>query len=89
MSNQEEQDMVMPITSHEEGEEEEEEGEEFIETSDEEESDMEDDSDFQDLLAQLLVSEEGQTVGTSLANICKHMEVQNKLIVKLISQLKN
>ena len=84
MSNQEEeQEMNMPIMTQEEEDE-------LIETSDEEdESDMEDDSDFQDLLAQLLVSEEGQTVGTSLANICKHMEVQNKLLVKLITQLKN
>jgi hypothetical protein len=84
MSNQEEeQDMTMPIMTQEEEDE-------LIETSDEEdESDMEDDSDFQDLLAQLLVSEEGQTVGSSLATICKHMEVQNKLLVKLITQLKN
>lgn len=82
MSNQdEEQDIVMPMMTEEE--------DELIETSDEDESDMEEESDFQELLAELLVSEDGQTVGTSLSNICKHMEVQNKLLVKLITQLKN
>ena len=83
MSNQEEeQDIVMPMMSQEEEDE-------LIETSEEDESDMEEDTDFQELLAELLVSEDGQTVGTSLSNICKHMEVQNKLLVKLITQLKN
>lgn len=84
MSNQEEeQQMIMQTMTQEEEDE-------LVETSDEEEeSDMEDEDDFQDLLAQLFVSEDGQTVGTSLANICKHMEVQNKLLVKLLTQLKN
>jgi len=56
---------------------------------DEEDSDDEEEDDFGDLLVKLMVSEEGQTVGESMAQLSKQMEMQNKLLVKLITQLKN
>ena len=43
--------------------------------------------DFGGFLANLLVSEEGESVGVTLAKIAQHMEMQNKLLVKLVTHL--
>ena len=54
------------------------------EEDDEEELEMFDPQELMDCLR----SDEGQTVGDSLALIAKSMETQNKLLVKLVSHLK-
>ena len=53
------------------------------------------DSEFEDnsldrlgnLLSSVLVNEEGETVCSSLVNISRQLEVQNKIMIKLLSQL--
>jgi hypothetical protein len=68
----------------------EEEEEEDIELGDEEEYDEEDDDMGFDLGAALepfLATEDGQTVATALVTIGKHMEMQNKILVKILSKL--
>ena len=54
------------------------------EEEDEEELEMFDPQELMDCLR----SDEGQTVGDSLALIAKSMETQNKLLVKLVTHLK-
>ena len=62
---------------------------------DEDEGDMdEDEGDFMDmgsLLTSLLTTEDGDNVCTALVNIGaiinKHMETQNKILVKMLSRL--
>ena len=66
---------------------------------DELEGDIYDDSDidseFEDnsldrlgnLLSSVLVNEEGETVCSALVNISRQLEVQNKIMIKLLSQL--
>jgi hypothetical protein len=61
-----------------------EEEEEVIDLQDEEEDE---EMDFGGFLANLLVSEEGESVGVTLAKIAQHMEMQNKLLVKLVTHL--
>ena len=39
------------------------------------------------LLSSVLVNEEGETVCSSLVNISRQLEVQNKIMIKLLSQL--
>ena len=68
--------------------EEEEEEDTELEEGEEEEYD-EDDMGF-DLGAALepfLATEDGQTVATALVTIGKHMEMQNKILVKILSKL--
>jgi len=68
----------------------EEEEEEDIELGDEEEEYDEDDDMGFDLGAALepfLATEDGQTVATALVTIGKHMEMQNKILVKILSKL--
>lgn len=53
------------------------------------------DSEFEDnsldrlgnLLSSVLVNEEGETVCSALVNISRQLEVQNKIMIKLLSQL--
>jgi len=66
---------------------------------DELEDDIYDDSDidsvFEDnsldrlgnLLSSVLVNEEGETVCSSLVNISRQLEIQNKIMIKLLSHL--
>jgi hypothetical protein len=61
--------------------------EEIIDLQDEDEDDEEGDLDFGGLLANLLVSEEGDSVGVSLSKIAQSLEMQNKLLVKLVTHL--
>lgn len=63
------------------------------EEGEDDEFDMEEDEDedgFMDmggLLSQTLADEEGNTVCSALVNIGKQLEMQNKILVKIMSQL--
>ena len=59
-------------------------------------TDDEDDNMFEDepymmdmggLLSSVLVTEEGDTVCSALVNISRQMEVQNKILIKMLSQM--
>ena len=58
-------------------------------------TDIELDSQFEDnsldrlgnLLSSVLVNEEGETVCSSLVNISRQLEIQNKIMIKLLSHL--
>ena len=66
----------------EEPEEAEEDGE------DEEDFEFEDDGmDLGAVLEPFLATEDGQTICTALVSISKHMENQNKILIKILSQL--
>ena len=43
--------------------------------------------DFGAMLEPFLATEDGQTVCTALVTISKHMEMQNKILVKILTQL--
>jgi len=71
-----------------------EEAEEDIEMGDEEEEeevdedyDEEDGFDLGAVLEPFLATEDGQTICTALVTISKHMEMQNKILVKILTQL--
>jgi len=74
--------------------EKEEEEEEDIEMGDEEvdedygeEEEEEDGFDLGAVLEPFLATEDGQTICTALVTISKHMEMQNKILVKILTQL--
>jgi hypothetical protein len=67
---------------------------EDVDVEDEDEFDEEDEEGFMDmggLLTSLLTTEDGDNVCTALVNIGailnKHMETQNKILVKLLARL--
>jgi hypothetical protein len=72
-----------------------EEAEEDIEMGDEEEEEEvdedydeeEDGFDLGAVLEPFLATEDGQTICTALVTISKHMEMQNKILVKILTQL--
>jgi hypothetical protein len=70
---------------------EEEEPEMDIDLGDEdEEGEYEDEEmgfDLTSALEPFLATEDGQTVATALVTIAKHMEMQNKILVKMLSKL--
>ena len=43
--------------------------------------------DFGAMLEPFLATDDGQTVCTALVTISKHMEMQNKILVKILTQL--
>ena len=56
--------------------------------------DEEGDFDFEDegmdlgaVLEPFLATEDGQTIATALVSISKHMENQNKILIKILSQM--
>ena len=69
------------------------------ELSDEEEisdDDEEDDVMFEDegtdiatLMTSMLATEEGDTICTALVNIAQQLQTQNKILIKMLSQMKN
>jgi hypothetical protein len=67
--------------------------EEDIEMGDEEEEEVDEDYDEEDgfdlgaVLEPFLATEDGQTICTALVTISKHMEMQNKILVKILTQL--
>lgn len=66
-----------------------------LELSDEEDEDEDEDEDlemnpFMDmnvLLTSVLSNEEGDTVCSALTNISRQLEVQNKILIKMLSQM--
>jgi hypothetical protein len=55
-----------------------------------EEGDFDFEDDGMDLAAVLepfLATEDGQTIATALVSISKHMENQNKILIKILSQM--
>jgi hypothetical protein len=63
---------------------------EFEEDGDEE-MDFGEDGDLGELLTSLLTTEDGDNVATALVNLnatlAKHLETQNKILVKILSKL--
>lgn len=87
-------------TQPEEDEIEIEEGEIVTEDEDEEELTMTDDEEdeelFEDnevdvptLMTSLLATEDGDTICTALVNIGLQLQTQNKILIKMLSQMKN
>lgn len=70
-----------------------------VEEPEEEDEDMEDDDEFDDdefddedmdlgaILEPFLATEDGQTIATALVSIAKHMENQNKILIKMLTQM--
>jgi len=52
-----------------------------------EEEEEEDGFDLGAVLEPFLATEDGQTICTALVTISKHMEMQNKILVKILTQL--
>ena len=60
-----------------------------------EEGEEDEDGDYEEemgfdlgaVLEPFLATEDGQTICTALVTISKHMEMQNKILVKILSQL--
>lgn len=94
MTDQEET-LLEPIEEIEEIEEQEY-GSESETGSNIEEDELPDIDDFEDepymmdmggLLSSVLATEEGDTVCSALVNISRQMEVQNKILIKMLSQM--
>lgn len=70
----------------------EEEEEEEDDISDEDLGEFEEDGEYvttEALLTSTLMTEDGDTVCSALVNIGRQMEIQNKILVKLISTIQN
>lgn len=82
-------------TQPEEIENEIEEGEIVDETEEETEDELDDedfggdDVDITTLMTSLLATEEGDTICTALVNISQQLQTQNKILIKMLTQLKN
>jgi hypothetical protein len=80
-----------PLEEETETEDEIEEGE--IVTEDEledfEDEDFDEGVDVPTLMTSLLATEEGETVCTALIGIGQQLQVQNKILIKILAQLKN
>tara|TARA_Y100000389_G_C17301416_1_gene433179 strand:+ start:252 stop:503 length:252 start_codon:yes stop_codon:yes gene_type:complete len=50
--------------------------------------DLEDDMDMGDMLTSLLATEDGDTVCTALVAIGQQLQTQNKILIKILSELK-
>ena len=73
-----------------ESESESESGEELDdEELDDEDEDFGESVDIATLMTSLLATEEGDTICTTLVNIGQQLQTQNKILIKILSQLKN
>lgn len=79
----------------EEEEEEEEFDEEQLDETDEEGEDLEDfdDEDLEEpstmtLITSIFATPDGDTVCSALVNLCNQLEVQNKILIKMLSKMK-
>ena len=101
MSTQPEE-IVNEIIEEDETEDEIEEGEIVTEDEDEEgeivtedeledfeDEELDDGVDVPTLMTSLLATEEGETVCTALVGIGQQLQVQNKILIKILAQLKN
>ncbi len=55
-------------------------------------SEMEDEDDSMDiaeLMTSLLATDDGDTVCSALVNIANQLQTQNKILIKMLSQIKN
>jgi hypothetical protein len=83
------------IVNEIETEDEIEEGEIVTEDEDEDEledfedEELDDGVDVQTLMTSLLATEEGDTICTALVDIGQQIQVQNKILIKILAQLKN
>lgn len=50
--------------------------------------DLEDEMDMGDMLTSLLATEDGDTVCTALVAIGQQLQTQNKILIKILSELK-
>jgi len=91
MSNQPEEIEEGEIVSESESDEVTETEEEPIdEDIDMDEEDFEDDGmDVTTLMTSLLATEDGDTVCTALVGISQQLQMQNKILIKILSELKN
>jgi ATP-dependent RNA circularization protein (DNA/RNA ligase family) len=58
-----------------------------LEMPDDDDDDEEYMMDMGGLLSSVLVTEDGDTVCSALVNISRQMEVQNKILIKMLSQM--
>lgn len=65
-----------------------EEGEIIDDDDDEDLMDLDDDVDIASLLTSLLATDEGDTICTALVSIGQQLQTQNKILVKILSELK-
>ncbi len=70
-----------------EPEPEEPEDEEELEEGDEEDFEFDEGMDLGAVLEPFLATEDGQTIATALVSISKHMENQNKILIKILTQM--
>jgi|DEB0MinimDraft_3_1074331.scaffolds.fasta_scaffold266306_1 hypothetical protein len=56
---------------------------------DDEDEDFGESVDIATLMTSLLATEEGDTICTTLVNIGQQLQTQNKILIKILSQLKN
>jgi hypothetical protein len=81
--------MSTPAQPEEIKEEEIEEGEILTDEDDDElMMDLEDEMDMGDMLTSLLATEDGDTVCTALVAIGQQLQTQNKILIKILSELK-
>lgn len=66
-----------------------EEGEIVTEDDVEDFVDDDDELDVPTLMTSLLATEEGETVCTALLSIGQQLQIQNKILIKILSELKN
>jgi hypothetical protein len=95
MSNQPEENEIEieegEIVSESETETEDEPVDEEIDMDDEDEMMFDDDDgmDVTTLMTSLLATEDGDTVCTALVGISQQLQMQNKILIKILSELKN
>ena len=94
MSNQPEENEIEieegEIVSESESETEDEPIDEEIDMDDEDEMMFDDDGmDVTTLMTSLLATEDGDTVCTALVGISQQLQMQNKILIKILSELKN
>lgn len=94
MSNQPEENEIEieegEIVSESETETEDEPVDEEIDMDDEDEMMFDDDGmDVTTLMTSLLATEDGDTVCTALVGISQQLQMQNKILIKILSELKN
>jgi hypothetical protein len=86
------EDEIEEVTEDEMTEDEIEEGEIIMEDDDLEDFDDEEDSeglDIAGLMTSLMATPDGETVCSALVTIGQQMQVQNKILIKILSELKS
>jgi hypothetical protein len=63
--------------------------EDELEDFEDEDEELDDGVDIPTLMTSLLATEEGDTICTALVDIGQQIQVQNKILTKILAQLKN